>query len=46
MLRSGKRVSVRDNSRNIAVHMTEDQYQRLQRYMGLTRLGITVYFRS
>ncbi|MBQ9346092.1 MAG: hypothetical protein IJT94_01965 [Oscillibacter sp.] len=46
MLRSGKRVPVRDNSRNIAVHMTEDQYQRLRRYMELTRLGITVYFRK
>lgn len=46
MLRSAKRVPVRDNSRNIAVHMTEDQYQRLQRYMRMTRVGSTVYFRK
>ena len=36
----------RDNSRNIAVHMTEEQYQRLQNYMKLTRHGITLYFRK
>lgn len=46
MLRSEKRVPVRDNSRNIAVHMTEDQYQRLQRYMRMTRTGSTVYLRK
>ena len=31
-----KRGPTRDNSRNIAVHMTEEQYQRLQKYMKLT----------
>ena len=46
MLRSAKRVPERDNSRNIAVHMTEEQYQRLQRYMRMTRTGSTVYFRK
>ena len=46
MLRSAKRVPARDNSRNIAVHMTEEQYQRLQRYMRMTRIGSTVYFRK
>lgn len=46
MLRSVKRGPMRDNSRNIAVHMTEEQYQRLQRYMKMTRTGSTVYFRK
>ena len=41
-----KRGPVRDNSRNIAVRMTEEQYQRLQRYMNLTYHGITLYFRK
>ena len=41
-----KRGPMRDNSRNIAVHMTEEQYQRLQNYMRLTRHGITLYFRK
>ncbi len=36
---------MRDNSRNISVRMTEEQYQRLQRYMKLTRLTSTTYFR-
>jgi len=36
---------MRDNSRNISVRMTEEQYQRLQRYMNLTRLNSTTYFR-
>ena len=34
----------RDNSKNLSVRMTEEQYQRLQRYMGLTRLNSTAYF--
>ena len=38
------RVSTRDYSRNISVRMTEEQYQRLQRYMGMTRLHSTAYF--
>ena len=41
-----KRGPMRDNSQNIAVHMTEEQYQRLQNYMRLTRHGITLYFRK
>lgn len=43
---SAKRVPVRDNSRNIAVHMTEEQYQRLRQYMTLTHHGVTLYFRK
>ena len=35
---------IRDNSKNISVRMTEEQYQRLQRYMELTRLNSTAYF--
>lgn len=38
------RSSTRDYSRNLSVRMTEKQYQRLQRYMEMTRLGSTVYF--
>ena len=34
----------RDYSRNLSVRMAEEQYQRLQRYMGMTRLGSTAYF--
>jgi hypothetical protein len=30
--------------KNISVRMTEAQYQRLQRYMKLTRLKSTAYF--
>ncbi len=44
-LRVRPRGVMRDNSRNISVHMTEEQYQRLQRYMKLTRLTSTTYFR-
>lgn len=36
---------LRDNSRNISVCMTEEQYQRLQRHRKLTRLTSTTYFR-
>lgn len=35
---------MRDYSRNLSVRMTEEQYQRLQRYMGMTRLNSTAYF--
>ena len=35
-----------DNSRNISVRMTEEQYQRLERYRKLTRLTRTNYFRK
>ena len=38
------RVSTRDYSRSLSVRMTEKQYQRLQQYMGMTRLGSTAYF--
>jgi hypothetical protein len=38
------RGSTRDYSRNLSVRMTEKQYQRLQQYMGMTRLGSTAYF--
>ena len=37
------RVSTRDYSRNLSVRMTEEQYRRLQRYMGMTRLCSTAY---
>lgn len=37
---------VRDNSKSLSVRMTEEQYQRLQRYMGLTHLPVTTYFRK
>ena len=50
MRRNGKtpaqRASTRDYSRNIAVHMTEEQYQRLERYRKMTRHGVTTYFRK
>ena len=37
---------MRDNSRNLSVRMTEDQYQRLRRYLNLTHLNRTTYFRK
>ena len=44
--KTGKvRGPTRDNSKNLSVRMTEEQYQRLQRYMKLTRLNSTAYFR-
>ena len=33
-----------DNSRNLAVRMTDEQYELLKRYMDLTNLPVTVYF--
>lgn len=36
---------MRDNSRNISVRMTDEQYRQLQRYRKLTRLTSTTYFR-
>lgn len=39
------RQPMRDNSRNLSVRMTKRQYQRLQRYIGMTRLSSTAYFR-
>ena len=52
--KSGKRATfrprkkcgpMRDNSCNLAVRMTEEQYQQLQRFMTLTHLPVTTYFR-
>ncbi len=40
------RMSVRDNSRSLSVRMTEKQYRKLRRYMALTRLPTTTYFRK
>lgn len=36
---------MRDNSRNLSVRMTEGQYRRFQRYMGMTKLNSTAYLR-
>ena len=41
-----QRTLARDYSRNIAVHMTEEQYQRMERYRKMTRCGVTTYFRK
>ena len=40
-----KRGPMRDNSCNLAVRMTEVQYQQLRRFMALTHLPVTTYFR-
>lgn len=40
------RGSMRDNSKSISVRMTEEQFQRLSRYMALTYLPVTTYFRK
>lgn len=37
---------MRDNSRSLSVRMTEEQYRTLRRYMALTRLPVTTYFRK
>ena len=37
---------LRDNSKNISVRMTEEQFQRLESYRNLTRLPVTTYFRK
>lgn len=37
---------MRDNSRNISIRMTEEQHQRLCRYLTLTGLLVTTYFRK
>ena len=39
-----KRGPMVDNSRNLAVRMTDEQYEMLKRYMDLTNLPVTVYF--
>ena len=38
------RGKMRDNSKSISVRMTEEQFQRLTRYLELTRLPVTTYF--
>ena len=40
------RGKMRDNSKSISVRMTEEQFQRLTRYLELTRLPVTTYFRQ
>ena len=45
-MRSKPRGAMRDNSKSIFVRMAEEQYQRLRRYMALTRLPVTTYFRK
>ena len=39
-----KRGTMKDISRNLAVRMTDEQYELLQRYMALTNHKVTVYF--
>ena len=40
------RGKLRDNSKNISVRMTEEQFQRLERYRELARLPVATYFRK
>ena len=40
------RPPMRDNSCSLSVRMTEEQYQRLFRYLAITRLPVTTYFRK
>ena len=37
---------MRDNSCSLSVRMTEEQYQRLCRYLSITRFPVTTYFRK
>ena len=37
---------MRDNSRSLSIRMTEEQHQRLRRYLALTGLPVTTYFRK
>lgn len=37
---------MRDNSCSLSVRMTEEQYQWLCRYLAITRLPVTTYFRK
>lgn len=39
-----KRGPMKDISRNLAVRMTDEQYELLKRHMALTNLPVTVYF--
>lgn len=41
-----RKSDLRDNSKNISVRMTEEQFQRLESYRNLTRLPVTTYFRK
>ena len=40
------RTPLRDNSRNIAVHLTDEQYERLHTYLNATHLPLSTYFRK
>ena len=40
------RLPMRGNSCSLSVRMTEEQYQRLCRYLAITRLPVTTYFRK
>ena len=37
---------MRDNRKNLSVRMTEEQHRRLCRYLALTGLPVTTYFRK
>lgn len=37
---------MKDYSKNLSVRMTEEQFQRLERYRGMTRFGIGLYFQK
>ena len=37
---------MRDNSRNIAVHLTDEQYERLHAYLNATHLPVSTCFRK
>ena len=40
------RGKLRDNSKSISVRMTEEQFQRLERYRELTRLPVKMCIRD
>ena len=37
---------MRDNSKSLSIRMTEEQHQRLRRYLALTGLPVTTYLRK
>ena len=37
---------MRDNSRSLSIRMTEEQHRHLRRYLALTGLPVTTYFRK
>lgn len=45
-MRSRPRTALRDNSKNITLRLTEEQDRRLRRYMALTCLTVSAYFRK